>query len=303
MQLLGGEWAKQSDEKLDRYLAWLLHRQGKSIAERAPVIALCANIVKDTTGVAELSPQTRKQFRAGIEATLDAFRPGSGIAAITQLEILEALGQLGVAVKPHLIQATKTGLFQVRRRAIEMLLPHLSDDDLFDMDHILDDRSKEPIKTYLLSLFARDPRRTSVFLKTRQSFSEKATEAFIEICYALKAAVGHGTVVEMARHFFHHGTSLYDNAYVDGAYSSRGRILSIIGDKDLIRKAATTDSERGVRRHALEELAKPQAIDPSDWLLIRRAATDDDNRGVRSGALQVIGPEARESFRNLVINS
>ena len=29
LQLLGGEWAKQSDEKLDRYLAWLLDRQGK----------------------------------------------------------------------------------------------------------------------------------------------------------------------------------------------------------------------------------------------------------------------------------
>ena len=55
----------------------------------------------------------------------------------TQLEILEALGQLGAAVKEHLIDATKSGLYAVRRRAIEMLLPHLSDDDLFGLDHIL----------------------------------------------------------------------------------------------------------------------------------------------------------------------
>src|SRR6266446_4014888 len=39
LQLLGGQWAKQSDEKLDKYFAWLLDRQGKSIGERAPVIA------------------------------------------------------------------------------------------------------------------------------------------------------------------------------------------------------------------------------------------------------------------------
>ena len=70
----------------------------------------------------------------------------SGVPAQTQLEILEALGQLGAAVKSHLIDATKASLFQVRRRAIEMLLPHLSDDELFGLEHVLDDRSKKPIK-------------------------------------------------------------------------------------------------------------------------------------------------------------
>ena len=68
LQLLGGEWAKQSDEKLDRYLAWLLEQQGATISERAPVIALCANIVKDTSGVAELKPQTRQLYRAAIRS-------------------------------------------------------------------------------------------------------------------------------------------------------------------------------------------------------------------------------------------
>ena len=56
LQLLGGEWAKQSDEKLDRYLTWLLEQQGTAITDRAPVVARCANIVKDASGIAELKP-------------------------------------------------------------------------------------------------------------------------------------------------------------------------------------------------------------------------------------------------------
>ena len=68
----------QSDEKLDRYLAWLLAQQGTTIAEQAPVVALCANIVKDTTGVAELKPATRQSYRKAVEATLAAFRPRFG---------------------------------------------------------------------------------------------------------------------------------------------------------------------------------------------------------------------------------
>ena len=108
-----------------------------------------------------LPPQTRGTFRKSLEATLAAFREGSRVPSKTQVEILEALvlrtangspvetaevaaftvpqpvadfrrcvlGQLGAVVKSHLIDATKASLFQVRRRAIEMLLPHLSDDE------------------------------------------------------------------------------------------------------------------------------------------------------------------------------
>ena len=93
----------------------------------------------------------------------------------TQLEILEALGQLGAAVKEHLIDATKSSLYAVRRRAIEMLLPHLSDDDLFSLDHILTDRSREPIKTFLTALLERDAARTASWLQQQKHFGEKAT--------------------------------------------------------------------------------------------------------------------------------
>ena len=84
LQLLGGEWAKQSDEKLDRYFAWLLEQQGTAITDRAPVVALCANIVKNASGVAELKPQTRQSYRTAIQGTLAAFHSRSRVPDKTQ---------------------------------------------------------------------------------------------------------------------------------------------------------------------------------------------------------------------------
>ncbi len=177
LQLLGSQWAKESDDKADRYIAWLLENQGTTISERAPIIALCANIVDDINGIAELKLHTRSTFKEAVEDTLDAFREGSGVPAKTQVEILEALGQLGAAVKSHLIDATEASLYPVRRRAIEMLLPHLSDDELFAMDHIWGDRSKEPIKTYIASLLERDTKRTSQWVESTNKVPLKAALA------------------------------------------------------------------------------------------------------------------------------
>lgn len=129
------------------------------------MVALCANIVRDARGVAELKPQTRQSYRTAVQATLAAFRPRSGVPDKTQLEILEALGQLGAAVKQHMIDATKSGLYAVRRRVIEMLLPYLSDDELFSLDPILSDRSREPIKTLLVALLDRNVERTVSWLQ------------------------------------------------------------------------------------------------------------------------------------------
>jgi len=164
LQLLGGQWAKESDEKANRYVKWLLQQRGQSIAQRAPVVALCANIVRDIAGVAELRPDTRKVFEAALKSTLDVFNQGSRVPATTQLEILAALGQLGGAVKPQLIDATKASLYQVRRDAIDLLLPHLSNDELFSMVHILEDRSATPIGTYLSALIRRDSSRMAGWL-------------------------------------------------------------------------------------------------------------------------------------------
>jgi hypothetical protein len=175
LQLLGAQWAIGSDDKADRYIAWLLTQRGPTITGQAPVVALCANVVKDISGVTELKQETRRTFSEALRATLDAFQKRSGVPSKTQLEILEALGQLGAAVKSHLIDATKAGAFQVRRRAIKILLPHLSDDELFGMTHLLKDQSKEPISTYLRALLDRDRNGATTFISTL-SPSEKIAD-------------------------------------------------------------------------------------------------------------------------------
>ena len=288
LQLLGGEWAKRSDEKFDRYLQWLLDRQGQSVIARAPVVALCANIVKDTGAVAELTPNTRKRFRRAVEDTLDAFRPRSGIEVYTQLEILEALGRLGAAVKPHLINATKSGLNQVRSRAIEMLLPHLSDDELFNMRHLLNDRSKEPIKTYLLCLLSRDSQRIAQWLNQQQHFTEKVTDGFAEIVGNFAQKMPEDLFIQSVRAVFVNGSSSGGGYFFGYSWPSRGRLLDYITDGALLRTSATNDREPGVRARALTEIAERQAKDPQSWQLIRESVTNDADMAVRRHALNLV---------------
>jgi NACHT domain len=310
LQLIGAEWAKKSDEKLDRYVAWLLDHQGQSIAERAPVIALCANIVKDTSRIAELTLETRKKFQQGVEGTLDAFRAGSGIPALTQLEILEALGHLGAAVKPHLIDATKSSLFQVRRRAIEMLLPHLSDDDLFGMVHIMGDRSKEPIKTFLLSLLSRKVSRAVDWLLHRKSFGEKATEAFVEVMAEFEQMLDAVTFTKVVQHVFATGKS-YNWWWHDSPlwpfWPARARMVSYLGDPKLISTAASKDLEPAVRAKAFKELIRTQGTQAETWKLVRKAATADEDFRIREQALvwlttgQKDKPETWQLVREVVM--
>ena len=251
LQLLGGEWARQSDEKLDRYLAWLLAQQGTTIAEQAPVVALCANIVKDTTGVAELKPATRQAYREAVEATLAAFRPRSGVSDKTQLEILEALGQLGAAVKEHLIDATKSGLYAVRRRAIEMLLPHLSDDDLFGLDHILADRSREPIKTFLTALLERDIARTATWLRQQKHFGAKAPEAIVQLTPLFAAHFSSNVIFELITVAFQR---VNDDWARQWSLQTLARQFDDVRVWQLIHNAATKDTSQWVRRMACDLL-------------------------------------------------
>ncbi len=74
LQLLGGEWAKRLDEILDAYIAYLLKQQGTTITERAPIIALCANVLSDTSSVAEVKPTTRQYYNSALQDTLQVFR-------------------------------------------------------------------------------------------------------------------------------------------------------------------------------------------------------------------------------------
>lgn len=272
-QLLGGEWAKQSDEKLDRYLSWLLSLQGESVFERAPVIALCANIVRDITGVAELRPETRKTFLESVEGTLDAFRADSGIPALTQLEILEALGQIGAAVKPHLISATKSGLFQVRRRAIEMLLPHLDDAELFAMSHILSDRSKEPIKTYYYCMLSRSQPRFVEFLMGYRKWTQKATEAFSDITWKLKSTLNGEDFEKLLQHVFRYGNSYYTWSE---DYCSRSVTFRFMKKSPaFVQEVAASDREAGVRMTALMTLVTDAPKDPHTWRILTEQITNE----------------------------
>jgi hypothetical protein len=191
LQLLGGALANRPDEYLDRYLGWLLDRAGATIAEQAPVIALAGNIVRDTQAVAALTPATTARYEQRLRETFDAFSAGSRVPRQTQLELLEALGRLGASVKDQLVSATHSRLLDVRRRAVEMLVPHLSDDDLFAMDHVLDDRSKEPIRTYVSAMVQRDPVRAGQVLLGRPwSAADKLREALRETAAPRLPAAG-----------------------------------------------------------------------------------------------------------------
>jgi hypothetical protein len=182
LQLLGGELAKNSDEKLDELISFLLDNLGNKIRDKAPVIALCANILRDVRDVADIKAETRERFTQALRGTLNAFKPNSRISPVIQLEVLVALSKLGASVKEHLVQATKSDYFQVRSEALTMLIEHLSDDDLFAMQHILTDRSQETRAVYFPALFERDAERAKeIFLNPNIRFDSKDAKAIYVI--------------------------------------------------------------------------------------------------------------------------
>ena len=180
LQLLGCELANRSDEYLDRYVSCLLDGAGETIRDQAPVIALCANVVRDTQAVAALSAETRRRYETLVRDTFDAFKPLSRVSKEVQLDLLEALGSLGALAKYQLMSATRSGLLDIRRRALEILVPHLSDDDLFSMTHLLADRSMEPIETYLNAIVERDRIRAGRLVLELSHHGDKTLDALLE---------------------------------------------------------------------------------------------------------------------------
>ena len=159
-------------------------------------------------------------------------------------KILEALGQLGGAVKCHLIDATKAGVFQVRRRAIEMLLPHLSDDELFGMTHLLEDQSQEPIKTFLEALLDRDRNRAAMFIST----------------------------LSMARKIVG-GLLLLPDAYHNDNDAAARILLTTM--RELLVQQAAKDNDYSSRRGALLDLVERWPDDATRALLAQREVQDD----------------------------
>ncbi|HKP52684.1 MAG TPA: effector-associated domain EAD1-containing protein [Chloroflexia bacterium] len=182
LQLLGDTFVQEGDaEELNTYIENLLQQMGDTITSRAPIVALCANIVRDTEDITQLNRRVRKSYEAALHSTLGAFRPEAKVPEKTQLEVLEALAGLGKVVKEHIISATKSQYWSVRNRAVELLAPYLSDNDLFRLTHILKDNSKVTIKTYLLTLQERNEERMLQLLDGVDKPAPKLLEAILDL--------------------------------------------------------------------------------------------------------------------------
>lgn len=264
LQLLGAELSRQSDEKIDLYINWLLNEQGRSIPTWTPVVALCANIARDTSGVASLKPQTQELLQWAVEETLAAFREGSGIPVVTQLEILEALGQLGAAVKPQLVDAAGAGNVQVRRRAIEMLLRHLPEGEVFSLEYFREARS-ETIKDYLAALIALDPARTVGMLLGVKPYSGKLLEVIVDSRDVLQRVVPADQLCTLL--------ITLGKAAVETWFPGAVDLISQLADMfpandavwETIRRAAVQAENSGMRRAAVEALVRYKRDDPLTW--------------------------------------
>jgi energy-coupling factor transporter ATP-binding protein EcfA2 len=296
LQLLGGELAKTSDEKLDQYFEYLLDHLGNRISQQAPIIALCANILRDVKGVADITPETRNKYRTALRGTLAAFQPYSGVSAKNQLEVLLALSPLGSSVKEHLVQATKSSYFQVRSQALSILSTHLSDDDLFeDMSHVMNDRSQETIRVYLSTLFERDSNRAVRFLNSQRWFSSKACNA-ISTALALHIdEVGKQDILSIAKR-------LLDTVGWYEVYSALFYIApkTTIHDElhELIYSRLVEGNETLVREKALTVFGYLFSGLDSTWRTIKQLAREDPEQRIRISALNLIS-----SFKNQVPDS
>jgi hypothetical protein len=147
-----------------------------------------------------------------------------------------------------LIDATKSGLYAVRRRAIEMLLPHLSDDDLFGLDHILADRSREPIKAFLTALLERDAARTASWLPQQKHFGAKVVEVIAHLTPLFGAHFSSNVLPELMTAAFQRIRYGWEQGALLGTlalqFKDNIQVWQLIGD------AATKDADLRVRHMA-----------------------------------------------------
>jgi len=185
-----------------------------------------------------------------------------------------------------------------------MLLSHVPDDDLFAMDHLLDDRSKEPIKIFLLHLVLRDASRAAEWLLEQKEFSTKATEAFSDVFYKFDELMTPLEAQAVNKAFFEKGHSYYGwgGATYEYYLPSRPRLLARLSDKDLIFNSITSDSEPGCRGMAMYAALNRYSEHNQLWSLIIDRANKDVNFWVRLTALKIMadGSTGDEKLRNLI---
>ena len=129
-----------------------------------------------------------------------------------------------------------------------MLLPHLSDNELFDMTHLLNDPSREPIRTYLQALLDRDRNRAGTLISTLE-LTPKITD----------------------------GISVLPGSFVSGGDSASRILLTIRAVGDVSWRFFK------VRIAALQALAEKWPDETTRELLAQRAV-EDDKDWVRSEA-------------------
>jgi hypothetical protein len=190
--------------------------------------------------------------------------------------ILEALGQLGAAVKDHLISATKSGHFAARSRAIALLVPHLPDDDLFNMRHIFHDRSQETIKTYLSSLLDRDVLRTQLMLIGEKQLREKPVNA----------------IRRLAKRFFERRVAEDDIAFASNLLA-----------KKMEDYYAWWAEDKGLKVNMLNLVVQYFPQHEQTWDLITQRARDDQNSAMRRTVLQLLTTRYELDQRSRIILS
>lgn len=268
--MLSGELARRSDELLDEYVSYLIPNKETYVGPKVRIVALCFNILQDTSGIAEIKSSTRRIYNESMESTLDVFQENSEASESQQLQVLDMLAEIGSHVKNHLISATKSARLSVRSRAIDLLVPHLPDNDLFNMDYIFDDRSRETIKTYLLGLMNRDPARTERLLEKEKNFSEKTERAIAEIF----------------------------PIFLEGREPEGGLALASSFLTKMQRYAAIRDLLNVV----IQRLAKHKQT----WELITRCACEDEDAEIRLTALELLAESnmnKEKTMRFLAIRS
>jgi energy-coupling factor transporter ATP-binding protein EcfA2 len=297
LQLLGAEWAKRSDDTLDAYIDYLLESQGKRLMERAPVVALCGNILADTSNIATVTPSTREKFLVALKSTLHAFKRDSAVPPLTQVEIVVALGTVGAPVKTHLQNATGSAYWPVRRAAIRALAPHLSEDELFKMSHLLADRAAGVIEACLVALFARNPMRALAELRKHAPLGTKGTAAVVaSFGVILDGLVIRGVEAADLLEILKGACRLVPKPSAVTVLIQAGwqRLLSYEPARDWIRSAIDAEPPP-VRVAALELL--PAMYSPvgeeAPWDRIIGMAMGDDSTMVRQAAVAALGGALR----------
>ena len=184
-----------------------------------------------------------------------------------------------------------------------MLVPHLSDDDLFDMRHILRDRSQETIRTYLSSLLDRDLVRTERMLTSEKGFEEKAANAIamlfsrlVEGCSAEETiALGTNLLAKMVS-WAGQGKSILLH-HLARYFSQHKRIW------ELITQCVREDKNSTVRCSALELLARWRGEEATTRELITQCAREDKASFVRRTALGRLIRHYHLDERTLIILS